>query len=241
MDSTMLAIEVAHTIRALDRPNTAAARDVRRSFSRRLRAAPADLVLDTAVKLVAGGGDLERFVAYELVSSHTLARRALTSRWLRRLGRNVASWSAVDCFACYLAGSAWRDGQIPATLIRQWAHSPNRWWRRVALVSTVPLNNKARGGVGDARRTLAICALLVADRDDMVVKALSWALRELAKRDPIAVRAFLTRHEGDLAPRVRREVLNKLTTGLKTPRRRRQPDESFTGRSSRSATLAREI
>ncbi len=33
----------------------------------------------------------------------------------------------------------------------------------------------------------AMCALLVTDRDDMVVKALSWALRDLAKRDPGAV------------------------------------------------------
>lgn len=214
-----MAVEVADALRALGQPTTPAARGVRRAFSRRLRAAPAGLVLDTAAKLVERGGDLERFVAYELVSSHSAARTALTPRWLLRLGRGVASWGAVDCFASYLAGPAWREGQIPTALVRRWARSADRWWRRVALVSTVPLNNNAGGGSGGARQTLAICGLLVADRDDMVVKALSWALRELAKRDPPAVRAFLSRHEA-VAPRVRREVLNKLTTGLKTPRRR---------------------
>jgi 3-methyladenine DNA glycosylase AlkD len=221
MNSTTLAVEVADALRTLRQPTTPAARGVRRAFSRRLRAAPASLVLDTAGKLVARGGDLERFVAYELVSSHRAARSALTSRGLLRLGRGVASWGAVDCFASYLAGPAWREGQIPTALVRRWARSTDRWWRRVALVSTVPLNNKARGGGGDATRTLAICGLLVADRDDMVVKALSWALRELAKRDSAAVRTFLSRHEALLAPRVRRDVLHKLTTGLKTPRRRR--------------------
>jgi 3-methyladenine DNA glycosylase AlkD len=221
MDATTLAVEVADALGALDPPTTPAARGVRRAFSRRLRSVPAGLVLDAAVKLVARGGELERFVAYELVFSHGPARRALTPRWLLRLGRNVASWGAVDCFACYLAGPAWRDGLVPVTLIRRWARSPDRWWRRVALVSTVPLNNKTRGGGGDARRTLAICGLLVADRDDMVTKGLSWALRELAKRDPAAVGAFLRRHEAALAARVRREVLNKLRTGLKAPRRRR--------------------
>jgi 3-methyladenine DNA glycosylase AlkD len=45
----------------------------------------------------------------------------------------------------------------------------------------------------------------VADREDLVVKALSWALRALARRDPAA--------------RVIREVENKLTTGRKNPRR----------------------
>jgi 3-methyladenine DNA glycosylase AlkD len=51
----------------------------------------------------------------------------------------------------------------------------------------------------------------------MVVKAMSWALRELAKRDPHAVRAFLSTHGQRAAARVRREVTNKLTTGRKSP------------------------
>jgi 3-methyladenine DNA glycosylase AlkD len=110
--------------------------------------------------------------------------------------------------------------QVPDRVIHGWARSTDRWWRRAALVSTVPLNNKARGGRGDARRTLTVCRLLVNDSNDMVVKALSWALRELAKRDPQAVRVFLKQQEPVLAKRVLREVMNKLTTGLKNPYRK---------------------
>jgi 3-methyladenine DNA glycosylase AlkD len=62
-----------------------------------------------------------------------------------------------------------------------------------------------------------VCRLLVADHEDMVVKALSWALRELVVHDPQAVGAFLEEHEGVLAARVKREVRNKLMTGLKNP------------------------
>jgi 3-methyladenine DNA glycosylase AlkD len=51
----------------------------------------------------------------------------------------------------------------------------------------------------------------------MVVKALSWALRELVVHDPAAVEAFLAQHEAVLAARVEREVRNKLETGLKNP------------------------
>ena len=131
------------------------------------------------------------------------------------------SWAAVDCFASYLSGPAWREGRIGNTVVRRWARSPDRWWRRAAIVSTVPLNNKARGGSGDAVRTLLICTLLLDDRDDMVVKGLSWALRELAKRDEISVREFLSKSEGKLAPRVVREVGNKLRTGLKNPHQRK--------------------
>ena len=123
-------------------------------------------------------------------------------------------------FACYLAGPAWRERQVSDKLIHGWAHRKNRWFRRAALVSTVPLNSKARGGRGDAKRTLEVCASMVADRDDMVVKAMSWALRELSKRDPKTVSRFLDEHEGVLAARVVREVRNKLSTGLKNPRLR---------------------
>ena len=63
-----------------------------------------------------------------------------------------------------------------------------------------------------------ICEMLVHDRDDMVIKALSWALRELSKRDADSVNNFLQKHEEALAPRVVREVKNKLQTGLKNPR-----------------------
>ena len=43
------------------------------------------------------------------------------------------------------------------------------------------------------------------------------ALRELAKRDPKAVRTFVAEHKDRLAARVLREVRNKLTTGVKNP------------------------
>lgn len=87
------------------------------------------------------------------------------------------------------------------------------------LVSTTGLNVRTRGGRGDAPRTLAVCKMLVDDPDDMVVKAMSWALRELISHDPTAVQNFLIENENRLAARIKREVQNKLETGLKNPHR----------------------
>jgi 3-methyladenine DNA glycosylase AlkD len=84
----------------------------------------------------------------------------------------------------------------------------------------VPLNLRSRGGTGEVGRTLEVCRRLAADSDDMVVKALSWALRELVVWDPEAVRRFLDTHHEVLAARVRREVRHKLETGRKYPARR---------------------
>lgn len=82
----------------------------------------------------------------------------------------------------------WLRGQVPDKLIHKWARSRDRWWRRAALVSTVALNIRSRDGYGDVPRTLAVCRLLLDDRDDMIVKAMSWALRGLIVHDANAVR-----------------------------------------------------
>lgn len=195
-------------------------RALRREFSKRLSRAEPQVVVELALQLREQDDIVHRFLAYELVHHHQAALRSLGEQELEQLGNGIDSWEDVDTFACYLSGPAWREQQVPDALIERWARSPDRWWRRAALVSTVPLNNKARGGSGDAARTLLICRMLVADRDDMVVKAMSWALRELVKHDPQAVSNFLQEHRNTLAPRVIREVQNKLSTGLKNPRKR---------------------
>ncbi len=194
-------------------------RTLRREFSKRLAKSAPRFVVDIALCLLDHNTIEHRFVAYELVCCHPGALASLTEKDLRLFGRGLGSWGSVDMFACYLAGPAWRERQVSDKLIHRWAHSRNRWWRRAALVSTVPLNSKARGGSGDTARTLEVCHLLVSDRDDMVVKAMSWALRELSKRDPGAVKLFLAEHREMLSARVVREVRNKLSTGLKNPKR----------------------
>jgi len=135
------------------------------------------------------------------------------------MGALIEHWGTVDTLAS-IAGPAWREGVLSDKRILKWTRSKNRWWRRTALVCTVYLNVKARGGQGDAYRTLMICEQLKADRDDMVVKGLSWALRDLISVDRAAVQRFLADNENVLAARVKREVGNKLMTGLKNPRRR---------------------
>jgi len=65
---------------------------------------------------------------------------------------------------------------------------------------------------------LAVCGKLAGDRDDMVEKALSWALRALVGCDPAAVRRFMATEDARLGARVKREVRNKLATGLKQKR-----------------------
>jgi 3-methyladenine DNA glycosylase AlkD len=48
-----------------------------------------------------------------------------------------------------------------------------------------------------------------------VIKAMSWALRELSRPDRGAVHDFLEEYQSQLAARVVREVQHKLMTGVK--------------------------
>jgi 3-methyladenine DNA glycosylase AlkD len=214
-DLRALAAEIMAEIRALPVRNTPSVRAVRRRYSRALAGAGADLILDLARELRSTYG--QHWVAYELIAAHPAAFRSLEAADLEALGQGIDSWSRVDSFARTLSGPAWRDGLVDDALIHDWARSGDRWWRRAALVSTVALNVRSRGGMGDVRRTLEVCRLLAADPDDMVVKALSWALRELVVHDPEAVQDFLSEYQDVLAARVKREVCNKLRTGLKNP------------------------
>ncbi len=193
-------------------------RELRREFSKRLKDAASYVVIELGMLLLEVPRFEHRFVAYELIHFHPSALDHLNAWQLEKLGRGIANWSAVDCYGLYLSGPVWRERLVPNSLIHGWARSADRWWRRAALVSTVPLNSKARGGSGDTYRTLQVCRLLERDRDPMVVKALSWALRELAKRDPRAVREYLSSRRDVLPALVLREVNNKLRTGLKNPK-----------------------
>ncbi len=205
--------ELIAEINRLPHRNTASIRKLRRGLSRRLSEESPDFVLEVASALVSNFE--RRWIAYELIANHKETYQRLDRELIEQLGQGIDSWHAVDGFGRILSGPAWRDGLIDDATIVDWAISRDRWWRRTALVSTVALNMRSQGGMGDSERTLAICQMLADDHDDMVVKALSWALRELVVHDAQGVREFLGANDDVLAARVKREVRNKLETGLK--------------------------
>lgn len=198
---------------ALPNRDVEALRRIRKKVSKRLSPLPADVVCAVGRAVWSDG---PRWVAYELIAAHPEALASLSCRDIEAFGDGMADWSEVDAFAVLLAGAAWQAGVLSDADVMRWAKSDDLWWRRAALASTVVLNTKTRGGSGDAERTLAICERLSDDKEDMVVKALSWSLRSLAVWEPEAVEAFLAKHDEDLAARVKREVRNKLKTGVKS-------------------------
>jgi 3-methyladenine DNA glycosylase AlkD len=182
---------------------------VRRAFSRQLAGEPAMTVLAVVWPLVESDDAALRLVGYELCANHAGVMGFMRLRTLRRLAVHLTSWFDADCLGKLLAGPAWRTGGISDSQVWAWTMSKSVWWRRAALVSTLGQTTS---------QTLRVCRMSAADPEPMVWKALSWALRDLSKRDPEALRGFIAEHEARLASGVVREVRNKLETGTKAGR-----------------------
>ncbi len=218
LDYKKIAKELFDDIQKVQLKNTPNLRRVRQKYSKKLDQAAPEQILDFVRYFIDNYN--YRWIAFEIIQCHKTAIKIIGVKELEEFGKQINSWGASDIFAGFLAGPAWRNGQVPDELILSWASSTDHWWRRTALVCTVALNRRSAGGQGDIHRTLKICRALVADKNDMVIKALSWALRELIPHDPESVLRFISENEGVLASRVKREVKNKLTTGVKNPKRK---------------------
>ncbi|WP_167612130.1 DNA alkylation repair protein [Maribellus sediminis] len=171
--------------------------------------------IELCIQLTQNGVFECQIMAYEILWTHKKVLKSLNHKQILILGERLDNWASTDAYGTMIAGWHWREGTLPESQILAWLNSDDRWYRRLAVVCTVPLNIGSRGGSGDPKRTLMICRKALADRDDMVVKAVSWALRELSKTDKKAVENFMDKYREQLHPRVRREVTAKLLTGRK--------------------------
>jgi 3-methyladenine DNA glycosylase AlkD len=134
---------------------------------------------------------------------------------LDKIEGTLDNWVSVDTYGTLVYGPLWRIGTVKDAQVLRLLHSNDVWYRRLALVATVALNLKSRGGTGDPFRTIMICERCVEDHQDMIVKALSWSLRSLIRWDRDAVDHFIEQHSANLHKRVIREVSHKLDFGTK--------------------------
>lgn len=190
-------------------------RNIVKQFSKEIKNLEKEDVIKIAVALINTNIFECQQVVYEAIANDKKIISALNFKDIQDISKNLDNWLSVDTFASLIVGPVWRDNRVSDTIIQNWAKSENFWMRRVAVVATVALNQKARGGAGDPKRTLDICGIVAGDTEDMVIKSLSWALRELAKRDVKPVQDFIKEYEKILSPKIKREVEKKIETGKK--------------------------
>jgi 3-methyladenine DNA glycosylase AlkD len=114
-------------------------------------------------------------------------------------------WDTVDALAAHLVGPLVARHPALVSTMDAWVSDDNKW-----LVRTAILHQTRYREATDATRLFHYCTLQAQHRDFFVRKAIGWALREYARVDPAAVRAYVHAHESRLSALSVREALRNL-------------------------------
>ncbi len=115
----------------------------------------------------------------------------------------VNNWDLVDSSAPSIVGGWLFDKN------RSWLHklsrSENLWQRRIAILATLHFIRKE-----DFDDTLRLAETLLRDEHDLIHKAVGWMLREMGKRNPVPLRAFLDAHHAAMPRTMLRYAIERL-------------------------------
>jgi 3-methyladenine DNA glycosylase AlkD len=105
--------------------------------------------------------------------------------------RHINNWDLVDLSAPRIAGAFLNDKD--KRLLYDLAGSRVIWERRIAIISTLYFIKQ-----GKFRETLNISSMLLADKEDLIHKAVGWMLREVGKLDLEAEERFLKKYAASM-------------------------------------------
>lgn len=225
--SSAIVAEIRNEIRKRARPENVAR--IKRFFKeeveiRGLMSAQIKEVVKLAHPKVRGDLSLALEVAEDLVESGVLEEASVGIGLLQRMTRRftpdlfdvfdgwvdqLTNWASTDGLAAGLISETVRLdlGRVERLLL--WTASGNRWRRRAAAVSLVPLAR--RGEMLD--EVFRIAERLMIDGDEMVQKGVGWLLKEASRRHPDEVREFLLRWRDRAPALVLRYASEKLPKG----------------------------
>jgi 3-methyladenine DNA glycosylase AlkD len=229
-DPVAAAQDLAGELRAIGSPERAAAErrylksdleffgvtvpDLRRVVTAAVRTRPGlgtDDMIGWAVELWREPVHERRMAAVEVLR---LALRQLSAGDLaavEALIREARTWALVDSLAGDVAGTiALRHPLEAWPIIDGWASDANFWVRRSAILSLLP---GIRAGQPDLARFERYAALMMAEKEFFIRKAIGWAAREISKRDPEWVAAWTAAHAAEMSGVTFREAVRRLPPG----------------------------
>lgn len=113
-------------------------------------------------------------------------------------------WDTVDALAANVVGPILLRSPDCVDAPLDWIDDDDFWVARTALLYQL----KYKGDT-DADRLFAFCTRRAADEEFFIRKAIGWALRQYAKTNPDAVRAYVAAHP-ELSGLSRREAMKHL-------------------------------
>jgi 3-methyladenine DNA glycosylase AlkD len=173
---------------------------------RRLAGKYPRLPLDEAAALLRSAIHEERLLALcVLVGQYDRGSERLRSRLFRLYLENVRhvnNWDLVDVSAPHIVGRHLHS-RSRAPLYRL-ARSRSLWKRRIAIMATFYFLRQ-----GDFIDTFRLADLMLADREDLIHKAVGWMIREVGNRNRRAAEAFLRERYGAMPRTMLRYAIEK--------------------------------
>ncbi|MGI5206659.1 DNA alkylation repair protein [Spirillospora sp. CA-108201] len=124
-----------------------------------------------------------------------------------RLIRDSASWVYVDHLAEKVVGALVVRHPDLAAVLDAWVADPYMWVRRTAMLALLA---GVRAGDPDLDRIDRYGRALLGERDFFIRKAIGWVLRELSKKDPEWVTAWVEPRVDAISTVTLREALRHL-------------------------------
>jgi len=113
-------------------------------------------------------------------------KKTIYNLYLKNI-RQINNWDLVDISAHKIIGSYLLLGN--KNKLYTLAKSNDLWERRIAIVSTFCFIKK-----GLFNETFQIASMLLKDKEDLIHKAVGWMLREVGKKDILALEQFLKKY-----------------------------------------------
>ena len=143
----------------------------------------------------------------------------LLVRWVRsiessdlgrveRLIRTNSWWDTVDALAINVVGPMVAADPTLSPTLDRWIDDEDHWIARTAILHQLKYRERT-----DVDRLFGYIDRRASDTEFFLRKAAGWALREYAKTDPDAVRAYVEDRGDRLSGLTRREALKHLTPG----------------------------
>jgi 3-methyladenine DNA glycosylase AlkD len=115
------------------------------------------------------------------------------------------NWDLVDTAAPGIFGAYLLQHPGERPRFERFLASPRLWERRIAVLTAGALVR-----AGQPQLLLELAERSLADRHDLMHKAVGWMLREVGKRDPGALLAFLDRHAPTMPRTMLRYAIERL-------------------------------
>jgi 3-methyladenine DNA glycosylase AlkD len=123
--------------------------------------------------------------------------------------KNINNWDLVDLSAHKIPGEFLLKNQ-DQTILRHLARSESLWERRIAIISTMAFIRERKFG-----ETLAIAEILLNDKQDLIHKAVGWALREIGKKNQNVLETFLLQNYKQMPRTMLRYAIEKFPKDLR--------------------------